>query len=361
MYQPVLPQPLYPRYSNGLFRMALTGEPARLTQAFAALRRALGPAATEAPSYGARLPTGDGNDTWDMISLNDDIYVVMADCRYEHPRSELVLSESFVEFHYTLTGSAVASWSRAPAAPSGDLDLVVCHLGAKAQYQITCTPGRRRSVALYVRPEVFDTYLDDATPAARQVRRTLAGVGPDDLHFSRIPLHPAQAATVNQLLCNPYHDSRRLRYVQAKVQELLCASVDLWGDRSSQRGPALTLSSRDMRQLHEARRLLLQDLAAAPTIPQLAAAAGINTAKLKAGFRLLFGCTVYDCLWHARMTHAMTLLEGGASVSDTALAAGYRHASSFSAAFVRHYGYSPRAARQGTNGHAQTSAAVMVT
>lgn len=361
MYQATLPRSAFPKNADGLFRMALTGEPATLSAAFAVLRTALGQESQLATTYGARVPTGDANDTWEMFSLNDDIYVVLADCTYRKARSEKVLSESFIELHYTLTGSAVASWPEAPAATSSDLDLVVCHLGAAAEYEITCTPGRRRSAALFVRKDALEPYLDDATPAAGKVRRILNTLAADELHFSRIPLSPEHAKAVNQLIANPYCDQRRLHYVQAKVQELLCASVDLWGEQSNSRIATATLGARDIRQLHAARDLLLRDLADAPTIPELAVAAGINSAKLKRGFRLLFGCTIYECLWHERMNQALALLQAGEGVGDVALAVGYRHTSSFSAAFVRRYGFRPRFARQVNNGNAHSNAAVIVT
>jgi len=354
---PLLP----PRSAQGLFRTAVAGGPARLSTVFHSLRDALGLAAVDG-CYGARVGTGDGDDAWELFSLGgDDILVVLADCHYRAERTEWVLSESFIELHFTLVGSAIASWPQTRHAPSGDLDLVLCHLGEQARYRISCSPGRRRSLALYVRPAAFARFLDPESEQGRQILADLASVGPRDIYFNRVPIAAAQASLVSQLLSIPYTDRRRPIFVAAKVAELLCAAVELWThqDRSAQ--PAITLGPRDLRRLHLARAKLLDDLAVTYTIPDLAAAAGINTAKLKAGFRLVFGCTVHECVLRARMAHAIELLSRQTPVNDVALAVGYQHASSFSAAFTRHFGYNPRQARLQAPGYNQSNEAVSAT
>lgn len=331
--------------SHGLFRTALCGQPVRLSHAFQQWR-----AQQQLPlhhgHYGGRVATGDGHDAWDMVSLNDQIFVVMADCHYQAERSEWVLSEAFIELHFTLAGSAIASWPHAPAAPSGDLDLIVCHLGAQARYRITCPPGKRRSLALYVKPSAFARFLDPASRQGRRILAELADVGSRDIYFQRIPIQPAQVGLITQMLHNPYSDCRRYPYIAAKVDELLCSTVESWAGLRDDDVAGLVLGPRDLRRLHQARQVLLADLAVSHTIPSLAAAVGINTAKLKAGFRLLFGCTVHDCIHRARMTHALERVSAGAAIHDIALEVGYQHASSFSAAFTRHFGHSPRQARR---------------
>lgn len=353
---PLLP----PRSARGLFRTAVAGGPARLSAVFHSLRDALELPVIEG-CYGARVGTGDGNDTWELFSLNDDILVVLADCHYRAERTEWVLSESFIELHFTLVGSAIASWPETRHAPSGDLDLVLCHLGEQARYRITCSPGQRRSLALYVRPQAFARFIDPGSDQGRHILADLAGVGPRDIYFNRVPIGAAQASVVSQLLSIPYNDRRRPVYVAAKVAELLCAAVELWArqDRSAQHG--VTLGPRDLRRLQLARARLLDDLAVTYTIPDLAAEVGINTAKLKAGFRLVFGCTVHECVLRARMTQAQELLSRQMAVNDVALAVGYQHASSFSTAFTRYFGYNPRQARLHAPGYSHSNEAVSTT
>ncbi len=53
------------------------------------------------------------------------------------------------------------------------------------------------------------------------------------------------------------------------------------------------------------------------------------------------GMSVGEWRRRFRMFHAMRLLEGGASVTDTAFDVGYRSVSAFTVAFTRHFGASP--------------------
>lgn len=303
------------------------------------------------------MPAGHG-DAWELISLDDQVYVAISDCIYREERSEPVVSEGFVEFHYNLSGSVVAQMDARDCAHVGSLDMIVCCPGDEARYEIRCEPGRRRSVALYVRPAHFARFLDSAAPQAAAIRAEIASVGPRQIHFRHARIDPAQVRVVNQLIDNPYRDARRLLYAQAKIWELLCAGLDTWALHIRQAHAGLTLSPRDVKRLHEARSLVLDDLARMRTIPELARAVGINTSKLKSGFRMLYGCTVFELALNARMDRALELLtRRGASVADAAAAVGYLHPSSFSVAFQQHFGFAPRHARRMPDGTESSSKA----
>lgn len=331
---------LAPRSSSGLFRTAACGQAATLTQTFHELRQRLGLEPLHG-NYGGWLGTGDGDDRWELVSLHDEIFVVLADCHYRAERSEWVLSESFVELHFSLVGSARASWARNPATDARKHELVLCHLGPQARYRISCAPGRRRSLAIYVRPQAFEAFLDPHSPAGSAVLKDLHSVNATEVYFRRVAASPLFNTTLTQLLATPYTDRRRLRYVRAKVEELLCATVDLWQAPDIAGDKAVVLAPRDLARLHEARRLLVDTLAEPLTIPLLARAVGINSSKLKAGFRLLYGSTIHEYVLHARMQRAQQLLAQGLPVNEVAQQVGYQHASSFSAAFTRHHGYPP--------------------
>ncbi len=65
------------------------------------------------------------------------------------------------------------------------------------------------------------------------------------------------------------------------------------------------------------------------------------------GFKQLFGQTVFEYTQHLRMEMAKNLLESSEqSITDIAFEVGYEYSSNFATAFRRHFGISPRAARQ---------------
>lgn len=92
-----------------------------------------------------------------------------------------------------------------------------------------------------------------------------------------------------------------------------------------------------------ARQYLLDHVTLPPSIEELARIVGINSFKLKNGFKELFGETIYGYLSRFRMEMAKTLiLEGERSMTQIAFELGFSSLQHFSAAFKRAYGCSPK-------------------
>ena len=105
------------------------------------------------------------------------------------------------------------------------------------------------------------------------------------------------------------------------------------------------LSLRERRRLLAARDRLLGDLSAPPTIAELAMEVGLNQLKLKQGFKVLFGTSVYALFQRHRMERARELLFEH-NVTETALILGYSNISHFSTAFRKQFGMLPSEARK---------------
>lgn len=129
-------------------------------------------------------------------------------------------------------------------------------------------------------------------------------------------------------------------YRTAKALELAVAALERLAMASPLDPVIRTLRPREARRLQQARELLLADLRCPPGLAQLARAAGTNVSQLTAGFRRLFGCSVYDFVREQRMQLAWRLLEQGRSVSEVAYACGYTD-SHFSKAFHKRFGRLP--------------------
>ncbi|MGE8655514.1 MAG: helix-turn-helix transcriptional regulator [Achromobacter sp.] len=102
---------------------------------------------------------------------------------------------------------------------------------------------------------------------------------------------------------------------------------------------------RERRQLLVAREQLLSNLSQPPTIAQLARETGLNQLKIKRGFKLLFGISVYALFQRERMERARHLLQRH-SVTETASLLGYSNISHFSNAFRKQFGALPSEARR---------------
>ena len=103
----------------------------------------------------------------------------------------------------------------------------------------------------------------------------------------------------------------------------------------------------DRMRLARARAQLLSDLSQPPLLVDLARENGLSLARLKRGFRALYGFSVYGLFQHERMHEARRrLLRADASVSSVACDLGYTNMSHFAAAFRKQFGVNPGEGRR---------------
>lgn len=340
-----------PHEPTGLFRTAVASTPAPMSAVFAALKR--GPYRYHFASpdgrdmYGGRVPLQgrDNGEGWEFFEFAERAYVVICDCVFDEDRTELIPSDELTEFHYTVFGPALLADRRSEISIS-DVHLVACRAGAEATYRITCLKGRRRSVALYLQHGFLDALLDPTCKELRALHDELSAIDPSQVYFRPVLINPRVVELVDQLNRNPYTDQRRLFFAEAKCTELICETIELLRSHYLSPPNGLVLASRDIESLESLRKLIREDLATGHSIESLAKMAGMNSTKLKAGFRFLFGCTVHQFILKARMDRALQLLaEKKASVGEVAFQVGYQHQSSFAFAFGRYFGFPPTRAR----------------
>jgi AraC family transcriptional activator of pyochelin receptor len=102
--------------------------------------------------------------------------------------------------------------------------------------------------------------------------------------------------------------------------------------------------------LHVVRDTLAADFVTPPRLPDLARRAGMNSSKLCSGFRQVFGETTAEFVRRQRLEFAHELLRSSElQVQQIARRAGYAHHGSFTAAFTRQFGYSPKKVSRATS------------
>jgi AraC-like DNA-binding protein len=107
------------------------------------------------------------------------------------------------------------------------------------------------------------------------------------------------------------------------------------------------MSADERHRIERARERLVADMAHPPSIAALAAEAGLTTRALNAGFRAVYGGTVYEVLRDERLEHARIAIElGGLTLKEIAARVGYSHVTNFTSAFTRRYGSPPRRFRR---------------
>ncbi len=102
-------------------------------------------------------------------------------------------------------------------------------------------------------------------------------------------------------------------------------------------------NQRDREIANLAREILFDEFQNPPSVADLSRRAGTNQCKLKQLFHHFFNTTPYGLLLEIRMQKAFQLLKGSRySIAMVAEMIGYNHASNFSAAFFKYYGYPPK-------------------
>ena len=129
-------------------------------------------------------------------------------------------------------------------------------------------------------------------------------------------------------------------FMEGKALEFIALFLERIGSRESTGNLSLTRS--DVECLHEAKRLLLEDMTEPPSLHELARSVGINQFKLKKGFLAVFGCTVFQVLRKHRMETARSLLlDTDMTVGTVGAMVGYTNISHFIDCFRREFGVTP--------------------
>ncbi len=335
--------------------MLATGPARTLTNLFADLRRvSRGEFIAENPErhlQGTRLPIdrATGHGSWELYRLDEDFYMVAADGLYDSTSIEMLPGEGFVEFHLRLAGvleMTLPGVSGAVRVEGPRLLTMYQPPGVDASERPL--PGRRDTgVSLYCHPR-FLTQLALATGVASwSLLADIERHPPTSVWYRQDELSPTLIYVGNSLLDSPYRQGVRLLHAEAKALELLCEVLMV--AKEAEPGPRVTSES-EARQVELARRKLATDLSVPARIGDIARAIGMSESKLTRVFRERFGITVFDYRLECRMRHALELLRcKHMPVTQVTYAVGYRHPTSFAAAFQEFFGFPPSKARTGLN------------
>jgi AraC-like DNA-binding protein len=174
--------------------------------------------------------------------------------------------------------------------------------------------------------------------ALRPLARSDLGVS----HLVKVRVDSAQRRLARSLFDHRLRGALRALFLEGVVLQLFAlqsAATEDGADRRARVG----LGRGERAAILAARERLLADMRAPPMLGELAAFAGMNEKALNAGFKTLFGTTVFATLRNARLEHARAALASGCvTMKQAAFAVGYNHVTNFSAAFAERYGEPPR-------------------
>lgn len=152
---------------------------------------------------------------------------------------------------------------------------------------------------------------------------------------------PLLKAVAKSIIFCQYSEPRRSLFIKAKAYEILnyAFSEHLMANISSNKS---VLQPNEIKKMMDIRQYISSHIETPPSLHELSRFSGINDFKLKAGFKEMFGTTIYGYIQSEKMSKAKQMLEtGNYSVSEVAWDIGYTNVSHFITAFKKNYKVTP--------------------
>ena len=169
-------------------------------------------------------------------------------------------------------------------------------------------------------------------------------LSPDNItkkFYDNKPFTPAMAVVLSQIMQSKVHDSIRSLYFKGKVFELLSLYFNKDGEEDLESCPFL-VDEVQVGKIHLAKKIILERMTNPPSLAALSAEIGLNTKKLKEGFKQLYGQSVFAYLLDHKMEEARRMLDSQQfNVNEVGLKLGYSTSSHFIAAFKKEIWHDP--------------------
>jgi AraC family transcriptional activator of pyochelin receptor len=151
---------------------------------------------------------------------------------------------------------------------------------------------------------------------------------------------PSALIAGHSLLCNTLPDQSLRLFRQGLAMAIVASEL---GRLLSQPSLKQSANPRDRTMAEGARDILSAEFKQPPSVTELSRRVGTNPFKLKQLFHRYFDTTPYGLLLDVRMQKAHQLLSSARlPINRVAEEVGYSHASNFSAAFLKYFGFPPK-------------------
>jgi len=292
------------------------------------------------------LERTEGDGYWELYRLDRELFVATMNVEYDEPRRELIRGEGLVYFYVKLSGRLqfALPGHASPLVLEGPCLLGLLQAPAVDTIVEMAPRIRESSVTLYCRRNFIAALAHESGLGEGPVLKELLATPSRGLWYRQLPLTANLLYLAKSLLDSPYRKRMRLLNAGGKALELLCEVLQVLDTGSG--GISTCASDRDLWRLDSARRILRTQFNPAPRMQDVARSIGMSESKLKRAFKARFGMTVFDYGLECRMRQALEFLRSKhMPVAQVAYEVGYRHPTSFTAAFRQFYGFLPKDAR----------------
>lgn len=184
-------------------------------------------------------------------------------------------------------------------------------------------------------------YLPEEHPAHQQLFNGVRHDKPALFSDQNMHMTPEMNAILNSIANSPHTGFCERLFLESKVIELLALQVSQF-ELLQKQDVSPQLKKDELDKVHEVREILINNIDSQFSLRTLAHMVGTNEFNLKKHFKTVFGTTVYGYLTQYKMEQAKAMLiQGDLRISEVSGKMGYKHATHFSSAFKRYFGYLP--------------------
>ncbi|PCI34261.1 MAG: hypothetical protein COB54_00235 [Alphaproteobacteria bacterium] len=299
---------------------------------------------------GVRLELNDdvARAYWELYRPNEDMLICLAEGLYHAPYRQTILpTQDVVTLRFVLSGNYALTFSDVGKVEIPQASASIMHTKKGHAFDLSIDAGSHlSSVTLHMKPEfLYESYEINREKMPVHLRNVVFGGELSDYLYN-LPLSPGMMNTILDLLQMSYDGTRRRLFTEAKSTELICRLFQEIEDDFDARPLSATPASTLKNKVFEAQLVLVENYKSPPTITELARQVGLNRSRLCAEFKEIFGTTIFEFCQDYRMNKARELLQDrNLSIAQVGERVGYDHATNFTAAFKKQFGFLPKAIR----------------
>ncbi|WP_342436865.1 AraC family transcriptional regulator [Paenibacillus sp. FSL L8-0436] len=288
------------------------------------------------------LPESIGSGSISRTRLRPGMEVIMADCQMKDVHTmQLHGNLPMVDLTFWIQGNIEILHSGIQEQISPGLGHLT--FGLEQQLELKYAAGMPIAICeIRLSTALFDELMDELGHARYSSALILGGRENLIFHHSILP---KVQAILQDIRSHPFTGPMRKMFLEGKALELLALWLQqtLFEDEVPAQRGRIRLRKEDIARVREASGILEKRMEQPPSLLELSKLAGISDSKLKAGFKELFGTTVFGYLKEKRLDKAKELLETERiNVCDAAIMVGYSNPSHFAASFRERFGCNPR-------------------
>jgi len=283
-----------------------------------------------------------------VASSSQGIRIMMSDFLFRQNSSGPATGHGFLKFHYKLSGKNLVKFAQKPdMLIEGGSSAIVYHPEGLNKDDCFAADVRELSVTIGCRQDAALSLLGVSLDELPRSARAYFDCRQLDLRGEALALNNQMIEAVYSLINPRFSPWLQKIHMESKILDLMSMSLHELTQRDFLVDPTNSIRPKDVETLRSVKQYLQANTGSDITIAMLCRKFATNRAKLSAGFKVLFGETIFEYMHRLRMDHAMALLtETEMAISEVAEKVGYTHQSSFSTAFRDHHGVAPLNARR---------------